>query len=487
MKPRKRDNRDQTHITRSLTRYVVYDPEVSRRIHETAVQQIGIRNLTTEHLVAHGPTPVRKSPKTPNALFALYQEWRKATPWLGEILQAVWRPAVEDAWARHGLWTNTNREHVDAIVNAEKIGKSIPRRVQQRRPDPQRLFVSRKERDREHKHVVRIAEGLRMLDRKTLKVPEIGEIRLKEPLPEETDVRSVTLTERTAEAKSGRLKPEERTWVAHISHRIERPLEALTEGEQVHSTGVDHGVVHGLTSIDQNGKVKHLHYPEAKEASETNWRRLECLKARCKRGSRRWRKLNNQQAGHARHERCRRQETRRRWANEIAERADVVGIELLQIRNMMRSAKGTSEAPGNRVAQKRGLARRLAATAPGLQTTELIEACERRATRYRLTTAAYSSQRCAACGHTAKENRESQAGFRCVRCGRRTNADANAGENNRLTALAFYGVAVERSPGHDPEKSPSWGVAMTPEGSPRDQPQGAETAALPDAETPRPG
>lgn len=39
----------------------MYDSEVSRRIHETAVQQIGVRNLTTEHLVAHGPTAVRAS------------------------------------------------------------------------------------------------------------------------------------------------------------------------------------------------------------------------------------------------------------------------------------------------------------------------------------------------------------------------------------------------------------------------------------------
>ena len=216
---------------------MVYEPKVSRRIHDTAVEQIGVRNVTTEHLVAHGPTPVRRSPTTPKALFALYQQWREAKPWLGEVLQAVWRPAVEDAWASHELWTETNREHVDAIMKADENGKAIPRRVQRRRPDAQSLFVSRKERDRQHAHVVRIADRVRLLDAKTLQAPGIGEIRLKEALPDGTDVRAVTLTERTPAAKTGRLQPEERTWVAHVSHRIERPLEVLPDGREVRSTG----------------------------------------------------------------------------------------------------------------------------------------------------------------------------------------------------------------------------------------------------------
>lgn len=40
--------------------------------------------------------------------------------------------------------------------------------------------------------------------------------------------------------------------------------------------------------------------------------------------------------------------------------------------------------------------------------------------------AAYSSQECSACGHTAPENRESQAIFECVVCGRQAHADINA-------------------------------------------------------------
>ncbi|WP_148674960.1 zinc ribbon domain-containing protein, partial [Klebsiella pneumoniae] len=42
---------------------------------------------------------------------------------------------------------------------------------------------------------------------------------------------------------------------------------------------------------------------------------------------------------------------------------------------------------------------------------------------------AYTSQRCACCGHTAKENRLSQSKFVCQVCGYTTNADINGARN----------------------------------------------------------
>ncbi|MBX5455971.1 MAG: transposase [Thermogemmatispora sp.] len=42
---------------------------------------------------------------------------------------------------------------------------------------------------------------------------------------------------------------------------------------------------------------------------------------------------------------------------------------------------------------------------------------------------AYTSQRCSACGHCAKENRKSQAVFCCTNCGMSMNADVNAALN----------------------------------------------------------
>ncbi|WP_152908233.1 zinc ribbon domain-containing protein, partial [Proteus mirabilis] len=42
---------------------------------------------------------------------------------------------------------------------------------------------------------------------------------------------------------------------------------------------------------------------------------------------------------------------------------------------------------------------------------------------------AYTSQKCAYCGHTAKENRQSQSQFECLECGYTANADINGARN----------------------------------------------------------
>ena len=53
-----------------------------------------------------------------------------------------------------------------------------------------------------------------------------------------------------------------------------------------------------------------------------------------------------------------------------------------------------------------------------------------------LVSPAYTSQTCAACGHTAKANRRSQAEFCCVACGHTDHADVNAARNIRSIARA---------------------------------------------------
>jgi putative transposase len=42
---------------------------------------------------------------------------------------------------------------------------------------------------------------------------------------------------------------------------------------------------------------------------------------------------------------------------------------------------------------------------------------------------AFTSQQCSSCGHTAAENRKTQAVFECVACGHREHADRNAAKN----------------------------------------------------------
>ncbi|MEJ6003880.1 RNA-guided endonuclease InsQ/TnpB family protein [Paucibacter soli] len=101
-------------------------------------------------------------------------------------------------------------------------------------------------------------------------------------------------------------------------------------------------------------------------------------------------------------------------------------FEALQVKNMTRSAAGAVDAPGKKVAQKRGLNRSILASAWG-ETKQF--------TKYKALAAGklcievpphHSSQECSACGHTHADNRLDQSRFVCLRCGHAENADTNA-------------------------------------------------------------
>jgi predicted RNA-binding Zn-ribbon protein involved in translation (DUF1610 family) len=125
-------------------------------------------------------------------------------------------------------------------------------------------------------------------------------------------------------------------------------------------------------------------------------------------------------------------------------------VENLPIRGMTRSAKGTAERPGRNVRQKAGLNRGILASGWGQLVTRLEHKASGRVEKIR---AAYTSQRCSACGHVASDNRKSQAEFRCVACGFACNADVNAACNiaagqavTARGALQPLGGAVNREP-----------------------------------------
>ena len=100
-------------------------------------------------------------------------------------------------------------------------------------------------------------------------------------------------------------------------------------------------------------------------------------------------------------------------------------VRFRDVRAMTRSARGTVAQPGVRVAQKRGLNRAIRRSGWVCS----LRVCSTRF-RSRRASAAYTSQRCSACGHVAPENRKSQAVFECESCtAAPCNADVNAARN----------------------------------------------------------
>lgn len=115
----------------------------------------------------------------------------------------------------------------------------------------------------------------------------------------------------------------------------------------------------------------------------------------------------------------------------IARTYGTVVVEALSVTNMVKSARGTVEEPGENVAQKAGLNRAIAAEAWGRTVTLLTYKTAWRGGTLMKVSAPGTSQRCSACGFTTPGSRECQATFVCKNpdCGWSGNADHNASRN----------------------------------------------------------
>lgn len=240
-----------------------------------------------------------------------------------------------------------------------------------------------------------------------------------------------------AEAKSFRVTLD-RAGRWHVGFTvIPEPLIGPGDGSIV---GIDRGVTVTLALSD--GTM--LHAPKPTDAARFA-RRL----SRAKRGSNRRRQAKLALARVKARDADRRKDFAEKASTSIAERFDVIRIEDLHIRNMTRSARGTVEAPGTRVAQKTGLNRSILGQCWGLFAQRLQDKAQGRVEKIN---PAYTSQRCHECGYVDQRNRENQA-FRCLRCGHTAHADLNAARNiaagHAVTARRGLGVVdlpVKREP-----------------------------------------
>jgi putative transposase len=154
--------------------------------------------------------------------------------------------------------------------------------------------------------------------------------------------------------------------------------------------------------------------------------RLERRLAKARRGSNRRGKVKTWVARLKARETDRRKDWVEKTSTDLARRFDVIRVEDLKITSMTRSAKGTKDTPGRNVAQKTGLNRGIGKSGWGLLASRLEDKAPGRVEKV---PAVYTSLRCSACGHVARENRESQAAFLCTACNFACNADVNAARN----------------------------------------------------------
>ena len=211
------------------------------------------------------------------------------------------------------------------------------------------------------------------------------------------------------------------------------PVPAPGNGEVV---GIDRGIA--VSAALSTGEM--LTFPGLSAREQSRLVKLQRKLVRARRGSNRRGKVKLAIAGVKAREADRRKDWAEKTSTDIARRFDLVRVEDLNIKNMTRSAKGTVHAPGRNVAQKAGLNREIGKSGWGILVRRLEDKAPGRVEKV---PPAYTSQRCSACGHVARDNRESQAVFLCTACGFACNADVNAARN----IAAGHAVKARRGDG----------------------------------------
>jgi putative transposase len=239
-------------------------------------------------------------------------------------------------------------------------------------------------------------------------VPKVGWIRFRWTRAVPEDIKSYRITR----DRAGR-------WHVAFAH-IPDPTPGPADGSVV---GVDRGVA--VSAALSTGEL--LHTPGLTPGERIRLRRLQQRLARAERCSDRRQRTKLAIARIKAREANRRRDWVEKTTIDLARRFDTIRVEKLDVRAMTHSARGTVDRPGVRVAQKRGLSRAIGRQAWGALVARLDH---KAAGRIERVPAAYTSQRCSACGHVAPENRKSQAVFSCVACqAGPCNADVNAARN----------------------------------------------------------
>ena len=215
--------------------------------------------------------------------------------------------------------------------------------------------------------------------------------------------------------------------------------------------GVDRGVaVSAALSTGQLLKTPGLHPTERRRL-----RLLERRQARQRKGSRRRERTKLAIARLKARETDRRRDWTEKVSTDLARRFDLICVEDLDVRALTRTARGTLERPGRGIRQKAGLNRAILAGGWG----RLIVRLEQKAPgRVQKVAAAYTSQRCSACGHVAAESRQSQTAFRCVACAWTGNADYNAARNIAAAGQVVAARGGQESPGPVNREPPTLGA-----------------------------
>ena len=311
--------------------------------------------------------------------------------------------------------------------------KECPSQVlQQKLRDMERTFRDCFDRDQPLKRLpvfkkkgradgIRFPQGFKIEGRRIF-LPKIGWMGFHKSCDIEGKIKNVTVT-----TKGGK-------WYASI--QVEQTLD-IGKHPSASEIGMDAGIA-CFAAFSDGTKVEGVNsFRRHEDVLAREQRKL----SRKKKGSNNWKKQKRKISRLHLKIADVRSDFLHKLSTEICKNHARVYVEGLNIKGMSSSARGTIEEPGSNIKAKSGLnksildqgwyefKRRLEYKL-SWQGGNLVEV------DYRGT-----SQTCSCCGYRAKENRPSQAVFKCLACGHEENADVNAAKN--ILTVGQTGIACQ--------------------------------------------
>ena len=330
----------------------------------------------------------------------------------------AWRQAPDTQWLAMGP-VHTQQQVLKRLDESYKRFFEAARKGDTRRVKPPRF----KRRGEE--------PGMRFPDAKQfeldqthqrIKLPKLGWLRLRRSRPVTGEVRNVSLCREGA------------AWFCAVQTQ---GADVLAAGLSP-SLGIDMGLAQFVT-LSTGAAVAPL---KAMAEQQRRLRRYQRSVSRKKKGSCNRKKAIKRLGDLHRRIARKRADWLHKLSSGLVASHPVIALEDLRVAAMSASAKGTAEKPGKRVKQKTGLNRSILDAAWSEFRRQLEYKTQSVGGEVIAVNPAFTSQRCAACGHTDKGNRKTQSSFICLACGHADNADVNAARN---ILAAGHAVMSERT------------------------------------------
>jgi putative transposase len=229
----------------------------------------------------------------------------------------------------------------------------------------------------------------------------------------------------------------------YVSFGCERELDQNPIHPSKSAIGIDLGVTKLITTSDG----QHIKPKNSFKANQVKLAKLQRQLSRKVLFSQNWKKQKNKIQKLHHHIANIRHDYLHKITTTISKNHAMIACEDLKVANMSKSASGSMENKGRNVKAKSGLNKSILDQGWGMMIDMLEYKQQWRGGLLIKVNPRFTSQTCFDCKHIAKENRQTQARFECVKCTYVANADVNAARNILAAGDAVLSVEGGRSKG----------------------------------------